>query len=445
MALYVIINLMMLLLLSLVFSSLSILMIGIVGMFLVTYLIYKTKIRFNGLLSIIFVISIITILITYLGYIQQYGAPYYSGGSDDLTFETLSQYIINKGYFMPEQYANDPILRFHNSKGFLWIISWIMRFVEPFGGYHTIAFRVLNVNLLIALGILTTSFFKENYNFSNKENAVVLISSTLFPNTLYISIHVFRDTLIIFLLFLVFYLWDKFLKRKKYSFLTLFKIFIITFAISYVSYWIRNQSLIFIISIILVSIFVNERIISIKNFVFLVLLLFISLIIAEIVGVLEIIMSFNEKYTLYVLENSEGLSNVIFRIPLFPFGVLIRFIYGLVSPIPIAVLNTLNMFSNIKVFFDVILSYGTVIQIFLLPYLIRNIRKIDKVFIIFVLFMIGIVITTFTFRHFIMIYPFMIILIFRQLFITKRTNRMMLFVFISIGIIFLASFYLLIK
>lgn len=445
MSLYVIINLLILIFLSLIFKSLSILIMGIVGIFLVTYLTNKTKLKFNRLLYIIFIISIIAMLMIYFGNIQKYGTPYISGGSDDLAFETYSKYILDKGYLIPEQYIKDPLLSFHNSKGFLWILSWIMRIVEPFGGYHTIAFRVLNINLLIAIGILTTSFFKENYGFNDNKNAIILIALTLFPNALYISVHVFRDTLIIFLLFVVFYIWDIFLKRKKYNFIRLFKIISMTLVISYISYWIRNQSILFIFAIVLVSILVNERTLSLKNFGFFILLLFISMIIAEIFDLFDMIIAFNERYSIHKLRMGEGLSNIIFRMPLFPFGIFIRFAYGLVTPIPIPILNIAKMFSDIIVFFDVIVSFGTVIQILLLPYLIKNIKRIDKVFIIFVIFMLGIVITTFTFRHFIMLYPFMFILIFRQLFITKRTNRVLLLVFMSTCIVFASSVYLIIK
>ena len=438
MALYVIVNLMVLIFLSLVFTSPSILIVGTLGMILVCYLIYKTKLKFKWVLSIIFIIAIMVMLIAYWGYIHQYGMPYYSGGSDDLDFEIYSQYIIEKGYLLPNQYAKDPLLRFHNSKGFLWVISSIMRLVEPFGGYHTIAFRVLNVNLLIGLGILTTSYFKQNYNFSNQKNAIILVASTLFPNALYISVHVFRDTLIIFLLFAVFYMWSEFVKREKYTFISPFKIIIITLIISYISYWIRNQSLIFIVAIILINIILNKRTLNLKNFGFFVLLLVIFIIVAAKFGVLEMIVAINERYTVHKLEAGDGLSNVIFKIPLFPFGVFIRFMYGLIFPIPIPILN-------IKMFFDVTVSYGTIIQIFLLPYLFKNFKKIDNVFIVFIVFMLGVVITTFTFRHFIMLYPIMIILIFRQFFITGKKDRIMLFIIMSSFIVLLASIYLIIK
>lgn len=445
MALYVVLNLIILLLLSLVFSSLSILIVGIIGMLLVTYLTFKTKLKFGGVLSIIFTISIIAVLIAYWGYIQEYGIPYYSGGSDDLDFEIYSQYIVDRGYILPSQYLKDPILGFHNSKGFLWLISWIMRLVEPFGGYHTIAFRVFNVNLLIALGVLITSFFKENYGFSNHKNSVVLIASTLFPNALYISIHVFRDTLIILLLFSIFYLWDRFLKKEKKAIYLTFKTIIITLILTYFAYWVRSQNLIFIIGTILLSVFMNKRTLSMKNFGVIVMSLFILVFLAEVSGVFQIIMDFNERYTAHKLEISDGLSSIIFRMALFPFGIIIRFIYGLISPIPIPVLDSMNMFSDIKTFFNVLVSYGTLVQISLLPYLFKNIKRIDKVVLVFFFFMLGIVITTFTFRHFILVYPFMIILIFREFYLTKPSEKLLIFLSVSGSVTLMASVYLLIK
>lgn len=445
MSLYIILNLIILLLLSLLFSSVSILIVGLIGMLIVIYLAKKTSINFYKILSIAFIVSIIMMLIAYWGYSQQYGIPYFSGGSDDLAFENMSKYVMDMGYSSPGQYVKDPLLRFHNSKGFLWIISGVMKLVEPFGGYHTVAYRVLNINFLIGLGILITSFFKNNYGFKDNKNVVVLVVSTLFPNATFISIHVFRDTLIIFLLFAIFYIWDNFLKKEKRGFNSLLKIIFLTSVITYISFWIRNQSLIFIVAIILVSIFINKRTISLKNFGVMILLSFAAIFIFEILDVFEMIIAFNERYTVHKLNISDGLSNAIFRIPLFPFGVFVRFAYGLISPIPVPILNTPKMFSDIKIFFDVIVSYGTVAQIFLLPYIVKNIKKIDKVFIVFILFMLGIVVTTFTFRHFIMLYPFMIILIFREFFITSKVNKIIYFGFVSMGIVLAASIYLLIR
>ncbi len=445
MTVYVIINIIVLALLSLFFSSLSILIIGLLGMFMIVYLLYRTKLKLNNLMSLIFLVTIVAILVAYWGYTQKYGIPYFSGGSDDLAFETYSKYIVNKGYTLPMEYFDDTLLRTHNSKGFLWMLSWLMRLVEPFGGYHTIAFRVFNTNLLIGLGILTTSYFKNNYSFDNKKNAIVLIVTTLFPNALYISIHVFRDTIIAFLLLLIFYLWDSFLKEKKHSYLSFTRIILITFVISFFSYWIRNQSLIFIVLIVLISLFMNEKSVSLKKFSFLTILLVFSVIIADKLGALDVIIAFNERYTVHKLEISDGLSNIVFSMPLFPLGIILRFLYGLITPIPIPIINTPKMLTDIKVFFDVVISYGTTFQILLIPYLFKNIKRLDKLLTIFIVFLLSIIVTTFTFRHFIMIYPFMFILIFRQFFSTSNMYKFTSFIVVSIVIILAASVYFIIK
>ncbi|SHJ72295.1 hypothetical protein SAMN02745751_03213 [Dethiosulfatibacter aminovorans DSM 17477] len=442
---YFTINILLLITLTLTFESISILIVGMMGMLLVTYVVNKTNLKFEIVLSIIYLIAIIMMLVAYCGYDYQYGAPYFSGGSDDLAFEEMSTYVMDEGYLMPYKYAQDPKLRYHNSKGFLWIISWIMRVVESFGGYHTIAFRVLNINFLIALGVLTTSYFKENYGFSDHKNLIVLIVSILFPNAIYISVHVFRDTLIIFLLFSVFYIWDRLLQKENISFVSGLKTFFITGLIAYISYWIRNQSLVFIIAIILVSIFLKKHRLNIRNFGMYMLLLLVALIIADLFNVFDLIVAFNERYTIHKLELSDGLSNEIFKIPLFPFGFVVRFAYGLVSPIPVPIIKTPKMLTDIKLFFDVLVSFGTVMQIFLLPYLVKNILRIDKVFILFITFMLGIVVTTFTFRHFIMLYPFMWILIFREFFSTNENDRKLIFMATALSICFAAIIYILIK
>jgi hypothetical protein len=445
MALFIFISLSILLVLSAMFQSASILVIGLIGLLLVLYIGRNGNQRLFSAISLIFVISVILIISTYYGYIHQYSIPYFGGGSDDLFFENYSEHVVDKNYMFPEQYISDPLLKSHNSKGFLWILSWLIRISNIFGDYHTIAYRILNIYFLISLSILVFRYFEKTYKFTSKQNLLVLYTVSLFPNSLYISIHVFRDTLIILLLFSVFFLWDNYINADKKRKFKLIKAIVLTLILSYISYWIRSQSLIFITAIIVISTLLKNKNLSFKNFGVFFILSVLAIILASFYDIWDLTLAFSERYTNHKLEISDGLSNKIFLIPLFPFGMAIRLAYGLISPIPVTILSISKIFDSVKMFFDVIIGFGVIVQIYMLPYLFKNIKKIDKVMITFVVFLMGIVIATFTFRHFIMLYPFMAILIFRQFFETRKNEKFVHLICTTGVLVFFASLYLLIK
>ncbi|HEY5555498.1 hypothetical protein [Acetobacterium sp.] len=442
---FLFINISVLLILSLVFKTTSIVAVGLIGVFLVVSLVPKGNDKLFYCLSLIFIISVILILTAYYGYMYQFGIPYFGGGSDDLAFEHYSKYVIANHYMMPEQIILDPQFTYSNSIGFIWILSWVMRLSNVFGEYHTIAFRVLNIYFLLALSILVFRYFERKYQFTSKQNLIVLYVIALFPNSQYISIHVFRDTLISLILFSVLFVWDNYFDAKSKGGFSLIKAIALTLILGYISYWLRNESMVFLIAIILTCVVLKDNILSKKNSILFIFLVFLAFILINYYNIWDLILVFNEKYFIHKMELSDGLSNIVFSMSLFPFGILARLGYGLISPIPITILKIGGIFENVTVFFQVIIGFGVIGQIYMLPYLFKNIKRVDKIFISFATTLVGIVITTFTFRHFIMLYPFMVILMFREFFETEKGQRINYFVGVTGVLIFVAGFYLLIK
>lgn len=444
MVLFSVINVIILSLLSLFFSSASILAIGLLGFTLVIYL-SKGQRNIYTSLSWVFCISVFLMLILYNGYIEKYSVPYFLGGSDDLHFEQAADYFSSQGYLLPSDLTQDSQFYYNNYSGFVWILSWIMRFSDLIGGYHTIAFRILNVYFLIAISILVFKYFSKNNNFTMKQNFIVLYFVSLFPNTLFITFHVFRDTLNVLILFLIFYIWDCIVSENKKATALYLIAIIITVFLTYVSYWVRAQNIFFIIAILYLCIFLKDKILSIKTSGIFFFIAIIGLYLLNYLDITRQLMKFSENYSNYLLENSSGLSQMIFSVDLFPYGIILRSVYGLVSPLPVSILQITKIFDDINIFFEFIISIGVVIQIYLLPYLIMNVKRVDKVTICFLLFFLAMIITTFTFRHYILIYPFMTILIFRQYFKTPERVRSILF-FVMTGLILLnALIYISVK
>ncbi|WP_372995839.1 hypothetical protein [Lutispora sp.] len=445
MILFVLINIIILLTLCLIFSNISILVIGLLGLLIVTQTAKKEDSKIYGYMAGIYLAAVFLMLILYYGYMAQYGTPYYLGGSDDLAFEKTAEYILQAGYHLPNELLNEPSLYYHSAKGFLWLLSWLIRFCDIFGGYHTIAYRILNIYFLMTLGIFVYKYFSSKYDFSNKQNLVLLLAVTMFPNAQYISIHVFRDTLNILILFVIFVIWDICSSKEKLSKIMIIKTLSITLILTYVSFWMRAQNLIFIAAIVLLNLFLKNKVLTKRTLSVYLGALLVTLIIFSYLGVFKEIIKFNEYYKDYLLETNQGLSQRIFSMNLLPFGILFRIAFGLVSPLPLGILQFTDMFTDIEAFFKVIVSAGIIIQIYLTPYLLLNIRRIDKVTIVYIMFFLATVVTTFTFRHFIMLYPFMAILIFRQFYKTPKQTKLLLFSGMTIILALSAGAYILIK
>ena len=441
MILFIVFNIIILLSLSLLFGNLSIFAIGLIGLITVSFLNKKLYIVKYHHLSFIFFISISLMLIIYYGYMSKYGVPYYIGGSDDLSFEKHAFHFINQGYRWPKELFTEPFFYYYPAKGFVWFLACMIRFSDFFGGYHTVTFRVFNVYILLLLGMLVYDYFKNNYSFKANQNLIILYAITLFPNVQFISLHVFRDTINAFVLFSIFYIWDKHLKKHNYKLKFSLSIILLTIVLTWFSFWIREQNIIFIALTILVIVFLKDKELKIKNFGAIFGLFLVSLFLLNYFDVIGSVNRFNEYYSNYLDRTVEGLSASVFSIALFPYGIIVRAVYALVSPFPGDILRYKQMFSDIDTFFKVIVSIGVIAQIYLLPYLFMNIRKIDKMVVLFSIYFMGSILLTFTFRHFIMIYPFMIILMFRKFYKTTKNTKLFLFLQESVILVLLAGIY----
>ena len=432
-------------LLALIFSNTGIIACGLLFLLIFLGSFWREK-NVWGPLNIIFLIAIGYMLILYFGELGEYGQPYYIGGSDDWHFENYSNQCIERGLYTPLQvYKN---YYWYNSVGYLWVMSWIMRIANLFGGYHTVIGRLMNIYILMALGMLTYKCFKCRYNYDEKVNRKVLYFTTIFPNILYISSHVFRDTLSIFLVFGCFYISDKYeFKNEKNAELNnnlKKKIdYILIVLMAALATFIRTQNLVIIAVCLFFNHYYNNRLT--RNRVIGLFLIGMVGIVIAIETVLPAFFRFQTIHTGYFIEEQQGLSNFIWRLPIFPVGAIVRFMYGLVSPFPANILKIFLMFESGLTFLDVLTSVGVIIQILLLPYLMINIKKIDDMTWNWLGSFLMVVLTTFTFRHFIYIYPFQWILIFRQYGKASRSVKQKNF-FMMMSLLFIAGMaYLLIK
>lgn len=448
--------------LSLVFGTAGILVVSILGMLILLIVSCRVDDKIYYHFAIIFVILTIAVLVLYFGYIDMYGYPYMGGwNNDDSNFDNARDFIASKGYLFPWQIKDIYVVGANNSKGYIIMLSWLVYITKWAGGYHTIMPRLLNIYFLLIIGVLVYKYIYKYYKTDIRSNIYGLYAVTLFPNSIYISAHIFRDTLISLIMFSVFYVCDKYFvlagmnqikclndrkyvdsiaKIKSYLYCVIFIVII-----GYFAYTIRMESMYFIMIIVIVSVFIKNYQLSIKTIWIYFSVLVIVLYLFYQTGFIEKLISVYSFYADYRMNDNTGLSQNVFGIPILPTGIFFRIGYALITPIPIPIMKIPIMFTNVETLFEVLCSIGTIIQFILLPYLFRSLRRIDKVSIVFWMILIAIAVTTFTFRHFIMLYPYMVILIFRELQESTPRMRIQLFVFMLLTLFLLTTIYLFLK
>lgn len=430
--------------LSLSYGSVSILIGDFIGTMILIPYITKLDSKTIRLMTLCKIICFISVLVVYHSNISIYGSPYYHGGSDDLHFEQIAEQFVSQDFYWPWDYIYKT-----NQNGFYWLISLLMRVSNMFGGYHTISFRILNTNLLLAVAALTYRFFLNIGEFTAKQGRVVFGAIALFPNAIYLSSYVFRDTLYTLIILTCYALFSDIFRKsaKEKNIFTSRRglAIIIAALLIFIGYWVRIESLYILIILFFISM-LRDKSVNYKNF----LLIFFGLIVLfivfdklSVIGYIEAkVLRYNDYRSSALLTDGNPIYNTIFSSALFPYGLILRFLFGLVTPLPTSVLNTFSMFSSGLSCLNVIIAYGTVLQILFLPFLFKNIVKIDKYVVSFVLVFFSVIIVTFTFRHFISVYPFMAILVFREFFLCQKKKRALLFTVSSGTLFLLAVLYL---
>lgn len=396
-----------------------------------------------GIVAVALVISTVMTIIICQGEFLRFGSPYYIGGSDDLDFEQFSKLCIYEGRFTPVQVYRG--FYWYNSVGYLWVLSWIMRLANLVGGYHTFVGRIFNVYILLQIGLLAVRYYRlHNKDCSKLKQLFLLV--TIFPNAIYITGHVFRDTLAVCLVFYCFIKFDLFsfvknesngIKRKKY----IFDIIKILLAAG-LAVFIRTQSLLLIIFSFGITYILNKRATARRVFLYLIIgFVFVVTVMKPILSMFDLYTSYYYDYM--ANKPSIGFSSVIWKLPLIPFGFFVRILYGLASPFPNGVLEIWYLFEDPLVFINVFISIGTLFQILCLPYIFFRSKKRSSSYYMFILTFLMVVLTTFTFRHFLYVYPFMWIEMVGQRTYTSNYRKVIFFIGMAEIVVILSVLYFL--
>lgn len=409
--------------LSALYGTFSIFLLGSFGTILLFMLRPEVDDKTTRLLIVIKIVSILSVLLTYYNCLVLYDHPYYIGGSDDLHSETDAIDFVKYGYKWPWDW---PL--FVKDKGFIWILAGLMK-LTGIEGYHTLSFRILNEDFLIATSFICYRLSRYRFNLNGRQALIVLLVVALFPNSLYISSFVFRDTICSFLMLLVFALCDDFFRTKNYrSIICKSKIAILVLlgVDLFLSFWIRPEALFFEIAIIGFSV-LRDNSVKGKNVVFILLAAIIVYYIFSSIGafdtITETITAYNEFRQDETAYSRNAIFKLIFTLPLLPFGILLRIAYGILAPLPVQLIDLFKIFSEPIDYFMIIVSLGMIPYYYYMAYLFRGVKKMDKYSLTFICIFLGYVVSTFTFRHVLLFYPYLWMILINNYYISSKKER----------------------
>lgn len=387
----------------------------------------------------IFIISMIFVFVVYIANNMAYNTPYYVGGSDDLMFEYKGRLVADSNIFNPKKLLGNILDMFDNSPFFAVYMAVLIKFSNLFDGYSTFLPRIINVYFLLWTCMILEYLLKNCLDFSDKKARITILLFALTPNIQYINAHIFRDTLNLFEMLMIIYVFEKLIRSNRY-FIKIPYIFLLIFLI-YVTYYTRQSSILFASIISLLLLFKKYKI----NKLYAILLMIIVLLKSGILDTLNLsyFISYYSEYTAELV--GDGLSSYIFRAPLLPWGIILRALYAFIIPFP----NFFVLFKDgNKILLDIIMVFiyfGVLIQILFIPFIFKRTIKFDTLSLIFLITFVAVIGTTFTFRHVILYYPFMVALgVDQYLTSNKKTRKNILFFSLCYAIL-LAILYLIFK
>lgn len=343
----------------------------------------------------IFLFTVTYTMILYYSYNYYYGNPYFIGGSDDVAYELDAEKVKTLFLYSKETVGNEINKYWHNSLGYVYLISRFQLFGDIFGGYSSFTPRLFNNFLLIfQLNLLNKSL--KNFNMGLQIPSLVLLT----PLTIFISAHVFRDTLIS--TFLVYYA-VKLLKVSVGS-IRILEFILVSILIAVCIYQLR---MLYVIPVLFMTVFVliqrSYRIVRFIAIPLVLLFLYVSVDYSTISQGFEIISHYSDVLN----ERSDGLSSIVFNQPGLK-GLFLRLLYVLFVPFPF---NFTRWWFMLNVF-HVLVFWAIVIELIIE----RRFLKLNKgqlnLFIFTLLIFSGFIGATFTFRHILAWWPLLVFAIY---------------------------------
>lgn len=359
------------------------------------------------LFRLVFGISVLSAVVLYLIYSSRYGLPYFIGGSDDLSYELDAEIIAkNLWLYNAEEIGWLINIPYHNSKGYIYLVSLLVRFGDSLGGFHTMIPRLFNCSMLSLASVVTYSISRQIGLLPYPAKLAALWVG-LFPMMVYSAIHTFRDIPIALLLLITAKLALAISGSRQWLVPVLLSAVIVS--LFFVMGELRFFYLIAMAAMLATAWFAKlwpEKRFRIASILILIIPVVITgyLLLSIELKILLDSLSAIDRYGVSLAGgrgSEDGLAARLFSLPP-PWIYIGRFTYALVTPLPI-------LYSNIE---WNLLGAGAMAQFFFAAFVLlgiketcRNIWLLPMLFGFAILFF-GYTMGTFTFRHITAFVPF---------------------------------------
>ena len=384
----------------------------------------------------VFSVNVLVAIIIYYIYLNNYGTPYYYGGSDDTMFELLAARTANELEIWQYSGIRETITnRYYEPAGYVYLVSLLYRLGESWGGFHTILPRFLNAMSLGLISVVTYRIATQNGVQKGIAFYTALIVGVL-PIMTFNAAHTFRDVFVSLMAILTVYHWDHALKKdtqRGYLIVCL----VTAFTVRIMWEFRPMQAILLAILAGAAYIFLTQRR---RSYFAPVHLLTIAMFAGVMIGVtiwqgwftwgIERTTFYADYYTEYRLEASSGIANYIFSAPL-PISIVLRFIYGLISPLPFLGQRFEELYQGA----------GTIVHYFFLPFLLLGIpisaRSVyGRLWILAFALFYSASLFTFTSRHIVIFLPYAALITAQGYIVYKRYSLA-----IALALIWLAGMF----
>jgi hypothetical protein len=360
--------------------------------------------------SLVYSTSTLFAIIFYFIFQIEFGIPYGGGGSDSLAYEKYAAIVAKSSLIYNADEIGQAIGHpYHNSKGYLYFVSILIRYSDLLGGFHTMIPRLFNSCLLgVSSGLVYGISRKIGMRPQLALNSALVTG--LFPIMIFVAVQPLRDIPILVLMLLSVYLAIGFVQTR--SVLKQFYILVSFVPLSLIIMELRLLNMINIGIVLGVALFVKLfSVKKISNFYvfFTIVIVFVAhaLIKTTELGffidlVAKLDSSANDLAEGVDRTGEGGLSLILFNLPT-PLNYFGSLFYSFITPLPI--LYTTDFAWNF-------LSIGTIYQFLFIPFVFAGIKCSYRsaimlpVFFIFLVSYVGYVFGSFTFRHIVYFVPF---------------------------------------
>lgn len=364
----------------------------------------------SDLFIIGFCVSLLYGLFLYYYYYSVNGAPFFNVPlSDDSSYERDGlEYAEQLGIFEYGRISPSVVSPTHNSKGYVLLIGVIGKFSDYIGGYHTLLPRIFNA-FLHSFCVVFLFRLMRLYHTNSAQCFMVAVLFACFPHLVYLSGHIYRDTLVCFAFTFCIYTSLK----ENTSLIDWLYIALIVTGLSQLRFF----SMIMLVgSLGLIVLFTRVRnkklrltILGVGVAVVVGSVVFINAVSGTFSGTIwGMLIDSQAHYTALrsSAEYSTGIAAKILQMDILPFGFIARSAYLSINPLPFLDFK-LPIFIN---------GLGTLLQLPLFVYAslftYKNFKNRNLLPLSFALWFpfVSIALTSFQLRHMVMFYPFLFVL-----------------------------------